>query len=427
MPNIHGQASEGAAGPRPPPQNPSKPTNVDELLTELNRLPIFMTSLDETDGQGGSNVQLEALKALQYEGSKFEIANNFREQGNDCARQKNWQDAKEFYTQALDALRGQTNKPADSSAAKPDDGSLKQRLEEDAGPREVDWLDQADRDGDDSSKVVDLEEDDRKEKECEDICCANRALCHLELQNYGSAVRDCTRALAINPKNSKALYRSAQALLALDKTAPALSALAIGLRNAKRKNDKTSTASFEALLIKTEQKARHLEDALRQRTDRENRQRLEQLRLQQALKHRGIVVKRGEGQPPDLEDAKVALVDTTESQSELRTPVLLLYPTAGQSELVKEMRESATLGDLLAMILPVPFESSEFGGPDGAQVDCFVETGAGGLRKVGKRVEWRKVIENGGAVLRDGLITVHVLPKGKVEGWISEWKKRNGR
>ena len=72
-------------------------------------------------------------------------------------------------------------------------------------------------------------------------------------------------------------------------------------------------------------------------------------------------------------------------------------------------------------------DEDRFGGPDGSGVECFVETGAGGLRKVGKRVRWGRVIENGGAIVKDGLISVHVVPKRRVDGWIAEWKKRHGR
>lgn len=37
-----------------------------------------MTKLDNSDGDGGENVELEALKALAYEGEPHEIAENFK-------------------------------------------------------------------------------------------------------------------------------------------------------------------------------------------------------------------------------------------------------------------------------------------------------------------------------------------------------------
>ena len=63
-----------------------------------------MTTLDETDGQGGSNVELEALRALAYEGDPIEVATNFHRYGNEAFKGRNWIDAREFYTRALKVL-----------------------------------------------------------------------------------------------------------------------------------------------------------------------------------------------------------------------------------------------------------------------------------------------------------------------------------
>jgi tetratricopeptide (TPR) repeat protein len=43
-----------------------------------------------------------------------------------------------------------------------------------------------------------------------------------EKENYGSVLRDCSKALSINPKSSKAFYRSSLALLALERVDEAL-------------------------------------------------------------------------------------------------------------------------------------------------------------------------------------------------------------
>lgn len=42
------------------------------------------------------------------------------------------------------------------------------------------------------------------------------------IENYGSVLRDCSKALTINPHSSKAFYRSAVALMALDRVNEAL-------------------------------------------------------------------------------------------------------------------------------------------------------------------------------------------------------------
>lgn len=126
--------------------------STDELLKEMNRVPLFMTSLDETDGEGGENTMLEAIKALAYEGTKAEVAENFRQQGNEAARAKLWTDAREFYTKAIQTVRGQ--------------------------------LQTTDAEEDPSIKVTeepDPEAEAEKENAILEACLTNRALCNLEM------------------------------------------------------------------------------------------------------------------------------------------------------------------------------------------------------------------------------------------------------
>ena len=143
--------SESAASAAlPPSMQKVKETSVDELLKEMNRVPLFMSSLDETDGEGGENVALEALKALAYEGTRAEIAQNFREQGTELIRtEKRYSEARDFYTKALQALRGPLPDP----------------------------------DPDEGPKVIEIDEDVEAEKErsIEEVCLVNRALCNLEM------------------------------------------------------------------------------------------------------------------------------------------------------------------------------------------------------------------------------------------------------
>jgi small subunit ribosomal protein S7e len=113
-----------------------------------------------------------------------EIAENFKENGNEYFKGKRFRDALGFYTQGIDA--------------KPTDLAIQEAL----------------------------------------LC--NRAACNLELskhvlgffcgvllihaitENYGAVLRDCSKALTINPNSSKAYYRSSLALLALDRVDEAL-------------------------------------------------------------------------------------------------------------------------------------------------------------------------------------------------------------
>ena len=64
----------GPNDPQLPPQLAEfKDKTTDEVLAIANRMPFFMTKLDDTDGEGGENVQLEALKALAYEGEPHKV------------------------------------------------------------------------------------------------------------------------------------------------------------------------------------------------------------------------------------------------------------------------------------------------------------------------------------------------------------------
>lgn len=91
------------------------------------------------------------MRALQYEGTRAEIAQNFREQGNDMARAKRWKDGKEFYTKGLAALKQPQSMPPSNEDGKP---------------------------------LPDLnpEAEAKKERAVEEACYINRALCNLELR-----------------------------------------------------------------------------------------------------------------------------------------------------------------------------------------------------------------------------------------------------
>lgn len=90
----------------------------------------------------GENIMLDALRALQNEGTRGDVAQNFREQGNEAAREKRWIDAKEYYTKGIAVLRSKEQK----------------------------W-----------DKPEDEKEEERLLREVEEASYINRALCNLEL------------------------------------------------------------------------------------------------------------------------------------------------------------------------------------------------------------------------------------------------------
>lgn len=374
----------------PPAMADIKSQSVDEVIKEMNRLPLFMTTLDETDGEGGQNDALEALKALAYEGTKAEIAENFRQQGNECARAKQWTDAKEFYDKAIAALK-----------------APKQEPDPEEGPEVIDVTD----------VELDEEEEARKEKAIEEACYVNRALCNLEKKNYRSCIQDCAATIRINPNNVKAYYRSGVACLALDKIPEATDACDLGLKI------DPSNAALKTLQTKVASRKTHLEALEKARREREEKAGSERATLSLALRARGIKAK-GTEQAPDLEDAAVKLDNPLDPSSLLSFPVLLLYPTHSQSDFIKAFGELQTLNQHLEYIFPLPWdEKQEFTLDD---VEAYMETTEGGLIKMGKKMTLNKVLGSGKCEVVDGLVRISVVPKSKAAGWIEEFKKRKG-
>ena len=106
----HSIMASSFAGPVPKPRQ-----TEDEVLATFDSVPLFMKSLPEDDSQDST---LAALQSLIYEGTpdgkwdifpinllwpQVEIAQNFKEQGNDYFKGKRFREALGFYTQGLDA------------------------------------------------------------------------------------------------------------------------------------------------------------------------------------------------------------------------------------------------------------------------------------------------------------------------------------
>ena len=128
-----------------------KGQSVDDVVRDLKKSPFFMTSLDDAPADE-DNPELDAIKALMYEGTRLENAENFREQGNEFARAKKWKDGKELYTKGLVALKAER------------------------------------REGDPTG-----EDEIGKEDAVKELLLVNRALCHLELRT--SPRSDCDFSL----------------------------------------------------------------------------------------------------------------------------------------------------------------------------------------------------------------------------------------
>ncbi|KAM3414408.1 hypothetical protein BST61_g11046 [Cercospora zeina] len=253
----------------PPSMEAKRTKTASELLAEMNRVPLFMTTLDETDGAGGENLMLEAIKALAYEGTKAEVAANFREQGNEAARAKNWRDAREFYSKAIASVQGKVKLVEGPEKELDLPSTSTERM------IDVTELDDATAAKKGTGEVLDEEAEWAQEREIEEACFANRALCNLELKNYGQTITDSASTLRLNPQNIKALYRAASACLALDKLPEAHDAITKGLTL-----DPTNT-SLSTLSQKLQARKTLLDHLASKRQAREEQQRQESLALKQ--------------------------------------------------------------------------------------------------------------------------------------------------
>ncbi|KAH6666308.1 putative Hsp70/Hsp90 co-chaperone CNS1 [Halenospora varia] len=368
---------DGTAGPQMPPAMAEiRNKSGTEILADLNKSPLFMTDLEEND-------DLEALKALAYEGTPSEVAQNFKEQGNETFKEKRWKDAKEFYGKAIQVLLLEVRKRQKASSEE-----------------------QAKENAEEIKKEVGLLE----------TCLVNRAACHLELKNYRSCTQDCASALRINSKNVKAYYRSSKALVSLGRIVEADDSCARGLEI------DPENAALKAVAGEIVKKNEVIAAKKKKDMEREQRQRLEAVTLNTALKARGIKIRKT-AQPPEMEDAKVELVpDPIDPTSTISFPTVLLYPLHLESDFIKSFNETEPLSHHLSYILPLPWDVKGEYKPN--SVECFMETTTGGLIKVGKNAGLLKALTSGSIEIVDEVVKIFVVPKAKATDWIADFKKK---
>jgi tetratricopeptide (TPR) repeat protein len=334
--------------------------STDALLKELNEMPFFMRELSAAT-QAGDNEAYEALKALAEEGSPEERARNYKHYGNERFKEGLWKDAVEFYTRSL-AL--------------------------------------------DSGVLVNEQ------------CYANRAACHLKLENYGRAVVDASKCLKLNPKNSKAIYRMGTGLFKLDKLKEAESCAKIGLSL-----DSLST-DFQSLETLVRKRMRKLEEDQKARQQRVKAKARSKTTLQQAMAMRAIVCE-GTDRPPDMQDLSIALEKPADPTSLLSFPAVLLYPLQAQSDLIRSFPENTTIQSQLDEVLsmPAPWDEAREYVPQ--NVSVFLETSKHGLYKIGKKSTLLQALQKQDVVIQDSLIRLLIVPNDKMQSWIEEWKRKH--
>ncbi|GIC87626.1 HSP70/90 family co-chaperone CNS1 [Aspergillus udagawae] len=364
--------------PKLPPSMASvKSHTSEELWSMMNKTPLFMTDLNQAGDENGENPMLDAIQALQNEGTRGEVAQSYREQGNEAAKEKRWIDAKEFYTKALAVVTTKLDK----------------------------W-----------DKPEDPKEEEKLLRQAEEASYINRALCNLELKNYRSTTLDCASVLKLNPNNIKAYYRSAMALYALDKLPEAEDAASRGL--ALDPNNK----SLQQVAAKIADRKATLERIAARKKAEEERVQKEKLILSTALRARQIRTRKT-AQPPDMEDAHIRLTpDPLSPESTLEFPAVLLYHMDAQSDFIKTFSEMTSIEDHLEYIFPLPWDTKQEYTING--VDCFMETVTGGLIKAGKKLPLLQILSGGKVEVVDELVRIYVIPTSKSAKFIAEMKAR---
>ncbi|KAI1369431.1 TPR-like protein [Xylaria arbuscula] len=380
---------------------------VDEVVAELRKTPFFMTELEEND-------ETEALKALAYEGTPLENASEFKEQGNECFRVKRWADAKEFYTKGVLILAAEERKRKQAADNPSSQIPSKVTPEEGEGKREGES--EGDGTGEEKEKEETSEEEIQKERATLESLYVNRAACHLELKNYRSCWLDGSAALRLNPNNIKAYYRSARAFLAVGRIAEADDACARGLAVDPANNP------LKAVACDIIQKAEETATRARREAERAAKEKRRETLIKAALKAREIRT-RETAQPPEMEDAGIKLVpDPDDPASHLAFPTVLLYPAHLESDFIKAFNETDTLADHLGYVFPLPWDRE--GAYTLAGVECYMETVAGGMIKLGKKVPLLKVLAGGKVKVVDEVVRIFVLPKAQAAAWVEDFKRK---
>ncbi|CAH2351086.1 hsp70/Hsp90 co-chaperone Cns1p [[Candida] railenensis] len=343
---------------------------ADDVMKEINRLPFFMTELDETDGEGGENMGVEALKSLVYEGEPIDVATNFKNQGNESFKGKQYKTAINYYSQGLEVERGE--------------------------------------EGAKDALTVSL--------------YINRAACELELKNYRSCINDCKAALSIDPKNVKACYRSGRAFFAVSRFDEAKEILRYGLAL------DPENASIAATLKQIEKRETTIREAKLKKEKEVKEMELKKSILANAIQLRHIRIIKSSRPTELLEDAKIRLEDELDHESQLIFPAMLVYPTLDEFDYVAKISELTSPLELLETVLNRPkewFEDPKHKDFLPKKLECYMETESGGLIKLGKKVALNEALmaDQPSVPLFDNSLRMYVLPKSESPAWISNWSK----
>ncbi|KAI8804567.1 hypothetical protein BJ742DRAFT_760381 [Cladochytrium replicatum] len=356
---------------------PGRRKDPEQALQEFMNTPLFMKSLPKDVEE---NEHLAALQSLVFDGPAEEVAQNFKNHGNEAFEggPAGYKDALEYYSKGI--------------AAKANDDKLNATL------------------------------------------YSNRAMVHLQLKNYRSAVNDCAMSLRFDPKNVKAFYRSAVACYYLEKFDEALDSIERGLKL------EPNNSAFPKLRTQVLERKKVVEEVEKKRQARLRAEEEERRKLTEAIQERGLKMVSSKEKPkpkkpaPKLkEDApkrgaeidfsRFEHIDTDDEDEvveaypipkaseehkvtlnkedgRLYWPVFFLYPEHKESDLIAQFHEDSTFRDHLETMFDDP-ENRPGWDPEGAnytseKLDVYFETREDlDPQENGKQKERRRLLKIG--------------------------------
>lgn len=372
--------------------------SVDQVAAELKQLPFFMTDISDSDPV--ANQQLQALQALAYDGEPREVASNFKQQGNAQYRLRNYSDAVQFYSKAID-VPGLTDTP---------------------DPADLLGSESVKNDPTRAAKLADDTANEGRQILLDSL--ANRAACNLALKNYRRCINDCRRVLTdIDPTHEKCLFRAGTALLAVDRPDEAIVLLEYGLKALP------SSSSIPPLLDSARQKYAAAQQAQIRAAQAARLQQTLDKNLQTAITAHGLTLINSVNADSNPSTSKISLDDPANPLSDLLLPLLVLYPLEMQSDLMQAVDINTQISSILDQLFepPLPqWATPEYTAP----LHVYAQTDAGGLVRVGRRATLAKVFgKQKGLVIPvvDGVPRLYVVPVTKADDWVASWDKNHAK
>jgi len=334
---------------------------LDAFKKAMQEVPL-LTSLDTFPKNIEDNPGLMAIQSLLYEGTPDEVAENFKNQGNELFRQGkiHYKDAMEFYKKGL--------------ATKCND-TLRATL------------------------------------------LNNQAAIHLENQNYRMSNEDCKEAIKLDPINVKAYYRLTKGLHLLEKYEEALGYCRQGLQI--ELTNMALLGEQDKLMKKIEEKKK-IEEEKREKGRKEKESKKI---IDNAIGSRGIKLEKKTDSDTSSSAFTTSSIDSHHrvyldlQTNQLHWPVFIVYPEYKQTDFIADFNEDDRIIDHLATIFegsPPWDDEKKYTnvGKLGVYFEARTKDGKLALAKVNSELTLKKILSHQSYTVFDRTPGLIVMVKG---------------